>query len=91
MATSIEVLQMLIPDGGYVISDDTFEGIKFLEARPITKAQFSNGFAEYDKWKAEQDAAAAVVIEANAAAKASGLAKLAALGFTPEEVAAWWG
>ena len=59
MATSIEVLGMLIPDGGYTQSGDTFDGIEFIDCEPITKAQYEAGFAQYDAWKAEQDAAKA--------------------------------
>jgi hypothetical protein len=59
MATGAEVLFMLIPSGGWAITGDDYEGIKFLEAEPITKAQFEAGFAQYDAWKAEQDAAKA--------------------------------
>jgi hypothetical protein len=59
MATSAEVLSMLIPDGGWVITGHEFEGIEFLECDPITKAQFEAGFAQYDAWKAEQDLAKA--------------------------------
>jgi hypothetical protein len=75
MATGAEVLGMLIPTGGWVISGDNFEGIQFLEAKPITKKQFTDGFAQYDAWKAEQDAA-------KAQAKA---ALLERLGLTQEE------
>lgn len=56
MATSAEVLQMLIPTGGWTITGDTWEGVEFIEANPITKEQFEAGFAQYDEWKAEQDA-----------------------------------
>ena len=50
---------MLIPTGGWVISGDDFEGIQFIEAEPITKAEFEAGFAKVDAYKAEQDAKAA--------------------------------
>jgi hypothetical protein len=75
MATGAQVLNMLIPTGGWVISGDNFEGIQFLEAKPITKEQFEAGFAQYDAWKAEQDAV-------KAQAKA---ALLERLGLTQEE------
>ena len=75
MATGANVLGMLIPTGGWVISGDDFEGIQFIEATPITKAQFEDGFAQYDAWKAQQDAT-------KAADKA---ALLARLGITAEE------
>ena len=75
MATGAEVLGMLISTGGWVISGDDFEGIQFIEATPITKAQFTAGFAQYDAWKAEQDAKAA----------ADKTALLAKLGITADE------
>jgi hypothetical protein len=59
MTTFQQVISMLIPNGGYVTNGDTYEGIQFLEATPITKEQFEAGFAQYDTWKAEQDAAKA--------------------------------
>lgn len=54
MATGVEVLTMLIPDGGWVISGDNYEGITFIEAEPITEAEFKSGFVKFDKWKADQ-------------------------------------
>lgn len=56
MAKHYEVLNMLIPNGGYVQSGEDYEGIDFIECEPITKAQYLAGFAEYDAWKAAQDA-----------------------------------
>ena len=75
MATTSQVLGMLIPDGGYVAVGEDYEGIEFLECEPITKAQFTAGFAQYDAWKAEQEAKAL-------ADKASAQAKL---GITADE------
>ena len=75
MASGANVLRMLIPTGGWVIRGDEYEGIEFIECEPITKAEFEAGFAQYDAWKAEQDAKAA-------ADKASLLAKL---GITADE------
>jgi hypothetical protein len=75
MAKNREVLQMLIPNGGYVSVGQTYEGIEFLECEPITKAEYEAGFAQYDAWKAEQDAN-------KAQAKA---ALLERLGLTQEE------
>ena len=57
MAKSYEVLNFLIPSGGYVLVGNEYEGIQFLECEPISKAEFEAGFAQYDAWKAEQDAA----------------------------------
>jgi hypothetical protein len=56
MAKSYEVLSMLIPKGGFIQIGDDYEGIQFVECEPITKAEFEAGFAQYDVWKAEQDA-----------------------------------
>ena len=59
MATIVDVLGMLIPNGGYIAVGDTYEGIEFIDCDPITKEQFEAGFAQYDAWKAEQEAIAA--------------------------------
>jgi hypothetical protein len=75
MATGADVLTMLIPQGGWLIRGDDYEGIEWLECDPITKAKFTAGFAQYDAWKAEQDSKAA-------ADKAALLAKL---GITADE------
>jgi hypothetical protein len=56
MATGSDVLAMLIPTGGWVITGDKYEGIQFLECAPITKEAFTAGFAAYDAFKAAQDA-----------------------------------
>ncbi len=81
MAKHYEVLQYLIPNGGYVQKGDTYEGIQFIECDPITKKQYTDGFAEYDAWKMQQDAS-------QAAAKEAAQAKLAALGLTVEDLTA---
>ena len=74
MATGADVLGMLIPNGWVIVGDD-YEGIQFIDCEPITKEEFEAGFAQYDAWKAEQDAKAA-------ADKAALLAKL---GITADE------
>jgi hypothetical protein len=75
MAKGADVLEMLIPNGGWIITGNDYEGIEFLECEPITKKQFTDGFAQYDTWKAQQDTD-------KAAAKA---ALLERLGVTQEE------
>lgn len=75
MATGADVLNMLIPTGGWIIYGNDWDGVQFIEATPITKEQFEAGFAQYDAWKAEQDTKAA-------ADKAALLAKL---GITADE------
>lgn len=79
MARGTDVLTMLIPTGGWSIVGDTYEGISFIEAQPITKETFEAGFAQYDSWKAEQDTKAQ-------AEKAAAEAKLAALGLTTDDL-----
>ena len=81
MATSADVLEMLIPTGGWVTSGNDWSGVQFVEATPITEAQFKAGFEQYDAYKAEQDAN-------KAAAKAAAQAKLEALGFTTDDLKA---
>jgi hypothetical protein len=75
MAKCYEVLEFLIPNGGWYQVGEEYEGIQFLECEPITKKQYTDGFAQYDAWKAEQDAD-------KATAKSALLAKL---GITEDE------
>lgn len=56
MATGADVLSMLIPQGGWIITGEEYEGIEFLECQPITKAKYVAGFAQFDAWKTNQDA-----------------------------------
>ncbi len=81
MPTASEVLEMLIPNGGWVCTGQKYEGIQFLECEPITEAQFEAGFAKYDAWKADLDAAQQVK-------KATAETKLAALGLTADDLKA---
>jgi hypothetical protein len=76
-----EVLEFLIPQGGWIIIGNDYEGITFLNCEPITKKQFEDGFAKFDAWKAQQDAA-------RVAAKTAAQAKLTALGLTVEDLQA---
>jgi len=81
MARGYEVLQMLIPQGGWILTGEEYEGIEFLECEPITKAEFEAGFAKVDAWKAEQEAA-------READKANAISKLEALGLTADDLKA---
>ena len=81
MATSWQVLTMLLPGAEWVQTGDTYEGITFLGSETITKAEYEAGFDQYDAWKAQQDTKAAT-------AKASAEAKLAALGLTADDLKA---
>lgn len=81
MTTGADVLEMLIPQGGWIIVGDNYEGIEFLECEPITKAKFEAGFAEFDAWKLQKEAE-------KLAAKESAQAKLASLGLTTDDLKA---
>jgi hypothetical protein len=76
MAKGSDVLLMLIPTGGWVITGDDFDSIIYDEGvAPITKKEFEAGFAAFDAWKIEQDQ-----VKANTKA-----ALLERLGITAEE------
>ena len=80
--TAGDVLNMLIPTGGWVIYGDDFSTIRYDEGvTAITKKQFEDGFAAYDAWKSEQEAKSVT-------AKESAIAKLNALGLTQEDIVA---
>jgi hypothetical protein len=81
MATTQQVLAMLIPNGGYVAVGEDYEGIQFLECEPITKEQFTAGFAQFDAWQNQQ-------IATQIAAKQAAQAKLEALGLTTDDLKA---
>ena len=81
MAKGYEVLEYLLPNGGWVINGDTYEGIEFLQCDPITKSAFDAGFAQFDAWKANQEIA-------EVAAKEAAQAKLTALGLTTDDLKA---
>jgi hypothetical protein len=60
MATGREVLDMLCPAGGWIISGDDFQNITWVDDRPrCTKEQFEAGFAQVDAFKIQQVAEAA--------------------------------
>jgi glycogen synthase len=76
MAIGGQVLTMLCPNVEFTITGDDWDSIIWNSGTaPITKKQFEDGFAQYDAWKAEKDAA-------KAAQKA---ALLERLGITQEE------
>ena len=56
MAKGYEVLEMLIPEGGWIIVGDEFNSIQFLECEPITEKEFKDGFSKHDAWAAQQKA-----------------------------------
>lgn len=82
MAIGGDVLFMLCPDAEWVIYGDNYEDINWFGKEPaVTKKQYEAGFAQYNAWKAEQDAA-------KTQAKAAAEGKLTALGLTIEDLKA---
>ena len=79
MTHGADVLAMLIPQGGWVMTGDDYDGIEFLECDPITREEFEAGFAQFEAWKADRDAEKQALID-------SRNAKLMALGLTAEEL-----
>jgi hypothetical protein len=74
MTRLVEVLQFIRPGAEFYVSDDQLTWTDQTQSQP-TEAEIEAGFAEYDAWKAEQDA-----INANTKAEL-----LARLGITAEE------
>ncbi len=58
MAKSYEVIAYLRPNGGWLQRGEEYEGIEFIDCEPFSREEFEAGFAQYDTWKAEQDALA---------------------------------
>ena len=82
MAKAKEVMSMLCPEGGWILVGDDFHGITWVDERPrCTEAEFKAGFAQFDAWKADQEASAK-------AAKDAAQAKLSALGLTASDLKA---
>jgi hypothetical protein len=58
MARAAEVIGMLCPGVEYTLIGDKFEDINWYGAEaPITKKQFTDGFAKFDAWQTQQIAA----------------------------------
>ena len=56
MITGANVLEMYIPQGGWIIYGDDYSGITWVdESVKITKTKFDAGFAEFEIWKTEQE------------------------------------
>jgi hypothetical protein len=56
MVRGRDVLEMLIPNGGWVIIEDDYDSIQWLDCEPITKAEYEAGFAQYETLKANEQA-----------------------------------
>ena len=70
-----EIIEILRPGAEYKLSNRDFSTVEFFDNTVLTQAEFDAGVAQYDAWKAEQDAKAV-------ADKAALLAKL---GITADE------
>jgi hypothetical protein len=82
MARGGEVLAMLLPEGGWIITENDFDSIIWVDERPrCTREEFEAGFEQYDAWKTEQN-------EKAIAAKNAAFAKLAALGLDLDDLKA---
>jgi len=81
MATGGDVLAMLCPNSEWIIRGGDFDSIEWIKGEKVTKAQFEAGFAQFDAWKAQQEAD-------EAAAKNAAQSKLAALGLTTDDLKA---
>lgn len=76
MANANQVLEMLLPLGGWILTGDDFDNIIWVDDRPrCTKQEFLDGFDKYDTFIAEQ----------NAKKEAEKLAVLTRLGITADE------
>jgi hypothetical protein len=74
--SAADVLEMLLPNGGWIIVGDDFDSIQYDEGvSPITKKQFMDGFDQVAAWKQGQETT-------RAQAKANLLTKL---GITEDE------
>lgn len=56
MVTGTEVLQMLIPQGGWAIIGDDYENIQFIDCESISKKEFLDGFNNYPIWLENRNA-----------------------------------
>ena len=71
-----EIIEMLRPGAEYALSNRDFSTVKFFDNTVLSQAEFDAGFAQYDTWKAEQDATKAT----------DKAALLARLGITADEL-----
>ena len=82
VTTGADVIQFLTSGVEFEIKNDDYDSINWFGKEPaITKAQYEAGFAQYNAWKADQDAK-------EQSAKDAAQAKLAALGLTADDLKA---
>jgi hypothetical protein len=56
MNKTAAVVDMLRPNSVWRVLGDSFEGIEFIDCKPITKAEFEKGCLDYDKSLAVKEA-----------------------------------
>jgi hypothetical protein len=78
-----KTLNFIRPKAEWALRGNSLEDLEWLDKLQIkpTEQEIAAGFAQYDAWKAEQEAE-------QAAAKAAAEAKLAALGLTSDDLKA---
>lgn len=81
MATMLEVMIYLRPNGGYVTRGENFEDIEFIDCEPFTKEEFLAAFDAYDEWLVKEEAD-------KQAKRANTLAKLEVLGLDEDDLKA---
>lgn len=67
MAKSYEVLNYLRPNGGWIQRGEDFDGIEFIEAKPLTREEYEKAFPIVDaiiaKKKNEEDTKRKALLE----------------------------
>jgi hypothetical protein len=50
-----DVLEMLRPNGGYIVYGEDFDSIQYIgDIKPVTKKEIEQGFKDFETWKAKQ-------------------------------------
>jgi hypothetical protein len=70
-----DIMDLLRPNGGWLMIGDDWEGIEFVACEPVTKAEFEQALADYPKLLADN----------KTKAEADKAALLAKLGITADE------
>lgn len=76
-----DVMDLLRPNGGWMMIGDEYEGIQFIDCEPVTKSEFDKALADYPQLIAEKRAK-------EVAAKDAAQAKLETLGLTADDLKA---
>lgn len=70
-----DIMDLLRPDGGWIMVGDDYEGIEFIDCVPVTKAEFNKALSDYPK----------LLTDRKAKAESNKAALLVKLGITAEE------